>query len=484
MGEYIKRRLSQEQMRGSVQVFIKRVVMTLVGLMVLSSSILFIFVYLPLKAELEKSLLDNFDRLAYISYTALEDSIDRGYEGARSLSSRTMIRNALLEYQEGDLSLQALKAYTQPRYEDGVRALEHLIRAERFAGDNLIAEYATENYRNHTCLIGDEIPKDDEIAAGLCLQEEYSYLVIQSPVVAEGWVLGYDKLIFDLSKQIRMLSTEDIHLDLMYSEEYDRLYAGAQALREGERSSLLYKEADFYRVFHMRDGTYFVAQEDETTLLEPVFRLSLQTLVTSIGVLISFAVAVYFLVIRYAKRELINLEKRRVSLKKAVSKANLDALTMAGTRRFGEEYLEQVFADFRSGAPSPAILLFDIDGLKSINDNYGHSVGDLVIRAISRIVHENIRSQDMLLRWGGDEFVGCFADLDKENSLAFAQKILDLIAEIEVETGDCCIRTSISIGISYFDQEDRSFLEAINRADRAMYQSKTEGKDRANTLYK
>ena len=372
MGEYIKRRLSQEQMRGSVQVFIKRVVMTLVGLMVLSSSILFIFVYLPLKAELEKSLLDNFDRLAYISYTALENSIDR----------------------------------------------------------------------------------------------------------------GYDKLIFDLSKQIRMLSTEDIHLDLMYSEEYDRLYAGAQALREGERSSLLYKEADFYRVFHMRDGTYFVAQEDETTLLEPVFRLSLQTLVTSIGVLISFAVAVYFLVIRYAKRELINLEKRRVSLKKAVSKANLDALTMAGTRRFGEEYLEQVFADFKSGAPSPAILLFDIDGLKSINDNYGHSVGDLVIRAISRIVHENIRSQDMLLRWGGDEFVGCFADLDKENSLAFAQKILDLIAEIEVETGDCCIRTSISIGISYFDQEDRSFLEAINRADRAMYQSKTEGKDRANTLYK
>lgn len=466
----------------SIQTFIKRVILTLTALVAASSAAIFLLIYLPLKTELEKSLLDNFDRLSYISYASLQNSIDRGLEGARSMSSRTVIRDAILEYENGEMDIDELIAYTQSKYEDGAKALEHLIRAERLVDGTKIAEYLSGDFKDHSCTTEDRLTESSEISSALCLTDDHTYFAMISPILSDGQVIGYDKLVFDLSNQIQMLSTDTIELKLMYQNEFEGLSSAASTVQSDAVSSLFYKEGFYYQTFLMPDSAYFISKQSEASLLEPVYRLSMQTLLAGIGVLFVFTIAVYILVIRYAKDDLVNLEDSRRSLKEAVTEASMDPLTKAGSRRVGEEFLKTVFESFRKGEPSPAILLFDIDNLKRINDTYGHSVGDRVIRSIAETVQTNIRSGDMLLRWGGDEFIGIFGGLSKESALPFAKKLLNAVSDRTVAIDAETINPTISIGISYFNEEDLDFIDAINRADRAMYQSKAGGRNRAHEL--
>jgi len=460
---------------NSEQEFIKRVVLTLVTLIVLSSSVLFILVYMPLKAELNKSLLDNFEQLSFIRYASLQNDIERGLEGARSLSSRTVIRNAVLEYINGEMDMPELMAATQLRYEDGAKALEYLIRAERFVDGTIIASYISEAYKEHSCTTDERLIKSSTISTALCLVEDHSYFVILSPLLFEGRVIAYDKLIFDLSDQIHALHTDTIKTELVVKDEFAALISGATIVRRSDTTSLFYKEYYYYQAFQMQDSTYFVSKQSEASLLDPVRRLSRHTLLVGIGILLSFAAAVYFLVIQYAKDE---LEDSRSTAMDAVSEANTDPLTKAGSRRFGEEFLSTAFEAFQKGEPSPVILLFDIDTLKQVNDIYGHSVGDLLIRAVAKSVQMSIRRQDVLLRWGGDEFIVVLAGLSKENAISFAQKLLNNVSDLRIETGSGTIKTTISIGLSYFHADDRNFIDAIDRADRALYKSKARGRNR------
>ena len=463
----------------SVQGFIKRVILTLTALVAISSAVLFLLVYLPLQAELEKSLMDNFEQLSFIRYASLQNDMDRGLEGARSLSSRTVIRNAILEYRNDEMDIDELMAATQLRYEDGAKALEYLIRTERFVDDTIIAGYTSEEYKEHSCTTDDRLIKNNEISTALCLVEDHSYFVILSPLLSEGQVIGYDKLIFDLSGQIHTLHTDTIKTELVAQDEFASLISGATLVRRSDTTSLFYKEGFYHQAFHMQDNTHFVSKQSEASLLDPVRHLSQQTLLVGIGILLVFTTAVYYLVIQYAKNE---LEVSRYSLKEAVSEANTDPLTKTGSRKLGEELLISAFENFQRGESSPAILLFDIDSLKQINDIHGHSTGDRVIRSIAEAVQNSIRSGDILLRWGGDEFIGIFGGLGKEDAIPFAQKLLNAVSDLTIETDAEIIRPTISIGVSYFDEEDRSFIDAVNRADRAMYQSKAEGRNRVHEL--
>lgn len=474
------KRISRKGSRTySIQAFIKRVILTLTALVAVSSAIVFLLIYLPLKIELEKSLMDNFDQLSFIRYTSLQNNMDRCLEGARSLSSRTMIRNAILEYENGKMDMDELITYSQPKYEDGVKALKFLVKAERLLGDTIISEHISTDYKDHSCTTYDRLEEGDKMSSALCLTNDHAYFVILSPVVSEARILGYDKLIFDLSGQIHMLCTDAIKSELIDQDEFETLISDATTVRRSNTSSLFYKESIYYQAFQMQDSTHFISKQSTSSLLDPVQRLSKQTFLVGIGILLVFTTAVYYLVIQYAKNE---LEVSRYSLKEAVSEANTDPLTKTGSRKFGEELLISAFENFQRGESSPAILLFDIDSFKQINDVHGHSAGDRVIRSIAEAVQKSIRSGDMLLRWGGDEFIGIFGGLSKEDAMPFARKLLDAVSNLTIETDAETIRPTISIGVSYFDEEDRSFIDAVNRADRAMYQSKAEGKNRVHEL--
>lgn len=124
------------------------------------------------------------------------------------------------------------------------------------------------------------------------------------------------------------------------------------------------------------------------------------------------------------------------------------------------------------------MVMCDIDNFKNINDTYGHSTGDEVIKQVAQIISSNIRGNDYVCRYGGDEFLiaftKCNGDIAKERMKKIQKDILMLITLPDFEV-------TISVGISkHSEQEDINAL--IKEADDALYESKTYGKDKI-TVY-
>ncbi len=178
------------------------------------------------------------------------------------------------------------------------------------------------------------------------------------------------------------------------------------------------------------------------------------------------------------------LEKRHFldSTRVLESNINQDALTKAISRRGGTNALVAAFKDYKTNEMSPAIMIFDIDNFKGINDKYGHDVGDIVLTQVVQVTYNVIRNSDKLIRWGGDEFVGIFYGLKQENTIDLGNKILLAVSALQVSIGSEVISPTVSIGFSYFKESDEDFNAALKRADEALYKSKAEGRNKANII--
>lgn len=156
---------------------------------------------------------------------------------------------------------------------------------------------------------------------------------------------------------------------------------------------------------------------------------------------------------------------------------NIDQLTNARSRRFGTKELESQFIRYLENGESPAIMLFDIDFFKQINDKYGHDKGDEVLKKVVDAVFQATRSSDIIIRWGGDEFVGIFPGLKRDNCSFVGEKILSYITSQGIKNDDELITVTLSIGISYFEKTDLEYMDVIKRADAALYEAKTSGRN-------
>ena len=145
-------------------------------------------------------------------------------------------------------------------------------------------------------------------------------------------------------------------------------------------------------------------------------------------------------------------------------------------RRFEEQLRREIARVRRHGAPA-ALLMFDLDGLKRVNDTYGHQSGDELIRAVSGAVRARLRETDAVARLGGDEFAILLPSLDLAAATAVAEKICATVRELSVPTGAATVTTTASIGIAMIEpdvEDERALLAA---ADCAMYAAKAQGGD-------
>jgi len=139
--------------------------------------------------------------------------------------------------------------------------------------------------------------------------------------------------------------------------------------------------------------------------------------------------------------------------------------------------------DRRSGVPQYAVLLIDIDYFKRINDTYGHDAGDVVLCEVSRVMAETCRATDVLVRWGGEEFLVICPNTSQEDALAFADRI-----RVSIELG--CIGSeagmpwnlTASVGVSQPSSLEESYEVVIRRADAALYAAKNQGRNRVVQL--
>jgi diguanylate cyclase (GGDEF)-like protein len=155
-----------------------------------------------------------------------------------------------------------------------------------------------------------------------------------------------------------------------------------------------------------------------------------------------------------------------------------DALT--GLRNRNYFYQRAADLEKRMGA----FFLMDIDRFKAINDTWGHAVGDVVLRAVADRLADSVRGDDLLMRWGGEEFLVFVPDIDAIEAGAFARRLLHAVHAEPVIAGDLSISTSVSIGYALWpmrcDGAPLGWERQVHLADLALYLSKAGGRNRAH----
>lgn len=157
--------------------------------------------------------------------------------------------------------------------------------------------------------------------------------------------------------------------------------------------------------------------------------------------------------------------------------AYLDALTAVGNRRYGEMLLSTRMFDLRTHDTPFGVLFMDIDHFKHFNDTYGHKTGDDVLVMVAKSISLSLRNMDVVVRWGGEEFIVVLPGATGLIVKAVSERIRILIENSFIVTGEGTLHVTISIGATV-SRADDTVETIVSRADRLMYLSKNRGRNR------
>lgn len=154
-----------------------------------------------------------------------------------------------------------------------------------------------------------------------------------------------------------------------------------------------------------------------------------------------------------------------------------DALTELPNRRLALDHMELALAYADRAETKAAVLFLDLDNFKTINDSFGHNVGDALLKAVAKRLRECTRETDTLSRQGGDEFLIVLANVNDTDAISsVTEKILEKLEEtFHIEGNE--LSTSLSIGISVYPDDSRDIDTLLNLADTAMYHAKEAGRN-------
>ena len=169
--------------------------------------------------------------------------------------------------------------------------------------------------------------------------------------------------------------------------------------------------------------------------------------------------------------------------KQLVSIAETDALTGVPNRHWFNERLEKYYCGFPT-VNEGAMLLFDIDDFKRVNDSYGHRLGDEVLIQVAQVLKNQLRADDMLCRWGGEEFFAYLPNCPEENILAVCERIREHISALEFSAGEHSFHVSVSVGaVKIYRGLPLNTEVCFNLADTKLYEAKAAGKNCVKISY-
>lgn len=160
-------------------------------------------------------------------------------------------------------------------------------------------------------------------------------------------------------------------------------------------------------------------------------------------------------------------------------RATTDGLTGLHNKAHGADWIDQVLAESQRYGHVASVLALDIDHFKRVNDTYGHATGDEVLRAVAGVVRSGIRAADIGIRNGGEEFLVLLPHTRADQAVILAEKLRRQIADlvVELQDSDTPLRVTMSMGVAEL-QENESAPAWIDRADKALYVAKREGRNR------
>lgn len=163
-----------------------------------------------------------------------------------------------------------------------------------------------------------------------------------------------------------------------------------------------------------------------------------------------------------------------------------DMLTELPNRRSGMETLAETWSVANRSGQLMAVMLLDIDHFKTINDTYGHAIGDKVLKELSATIRRTARKGDTFCRMGGEEFlIVCqLGNSDAKSVILFAERLRQQISQQQINIGENHIQITISIGVALKEPGMKSEDHLVNAADKALYAAKNAGRNRAFLTFK
>jgi diguanylate cyclase (GGDEF)-like protein len=175
------------------------------------------------------------------------------------------------------------------------------------------------------------------------------------------------------------------------------------------------------------------------------------------------------------------LKIKKIDLESVLAQANeithTDSLTFLPNRlQIVADLQRQVAVCDRHRKPL-TIFMLDIDHFKQVNDSYGHTAGDRVLQALAGRLLESIRKVDKAGRYGGEEFLVLLPGTTEKSASKIADRLLGLVRNLEVDFDEKVLKITVSIGIAEYRIGEESWDALLERADKALYQSKENGRD-------
>ncbi|MGE0847095.1 MAG: PleD family two-component system response regulator [Flavobacteriaceae bacterium] len=174
------------------------------------------------------------------------------------------------------------------------------------------------------------------------------------------------------------------------------------------------------------------------------------------------------------------MDSLRDSVKVSVTMALTDPMTGLYNRRYMEGHMDTLLAEALDRGRPMSLLIMDIDFFKSVNDTYGHDVGDEVIKEFSHRLRRNTRGIDLACRYGGEEFVIVMPDTDMSLAVRVAERVRRCIADepFTVENGARKLEITTSVGVAGIENHEDTRETLLKRADQALYSAKRTGRNR------
>jgi diguanylate cyclase (GGDEF)-like protein len=159
----------------------------------------------------------------------------------------------------------------------------------------------------------------------------------------------------------------------------------------------------------------------------------------------------------------------------------VDPLTGVPNRRAFHKQGVRIMRRSRLEHRSPALLLFDLDHFKSVNDTFGHPAGDGVLTAFCRVAEAHLRPTDFFARLGGEEFVCLLPDASHRDALAVAERVRSAFEATGHSIGGEPLVATVSAGVAVAEDNGCDLAALLARADRALYRAKRQGRNRVET---
>jgi diguanylate cyclase (GGDEF)-like protein len=155
-----------------------------------------------------------------------------------------------------------------------------------------------------------------------------------------------------------------------------------------------------------------------------------------------------------------------------------DPLTSLFNRRYLEESLEREISRANRDRSSVAIIMLDIDHFKDFNDTYGHQAGDAALRTLGEYLKKATRGQDIVCRYGGEEFALVFSGSNLQGALERGEALRDGVKRLQVQYASQLLGSiTVSMGLSLFPDHGTTIAEVLRGADQALYCAKRDGRD-------